>query len=260
VADQTAGTAVAEVLLRIEQASFGYRGTPVLTGVDCAVRAGEAMALIGPNGAGKSTLIKAVLGLAQLLDGTVTVLGRSVARSRGQAAYVPQVDALDADFPVTAGQVVLMGRYRQAGWLRPLRGSDRDIAADALARVGLADRAGDRFGVLSGGQRQRVLLARAIATRSRLMLLDEPFNGVDAVSQDAILRVLRELTAEGTAVVLSTHDLAVARKACDTVCLVNRRQIAFGPVAETLTSALLRTSYGSQAVELHGDRMILVEP
>lgn len=246
--------------LRFSGASVGYAGRAVLTGLDLWVDPGGALALVGPNGAGKSTLIKAVLGLAQVLDGSLTVLGRPPAGSRGQAAYVPQVDSLDADFPVSAGQVVLMGRYRHAGWLRPPGRADRRIAAEALARVGLADRARDRFGLLSGGQRQRVLLARAIAAQPRLLLLDEPFNGLDAPSQEEILRVMAQLRTEGTALVVSTHDLAVARDACGTVCLLNGRQCAFGPVDRTLSPDLLRQTYGSQAVELSGGTTMLVEP
>src|SRR6185295_17715144 len=126
-------------------------------------------------------------------------------------------------------------RYRALGWWRPTGRTDRRAALDALDRVGLAARARDRFGLLSGGQRQRVLLARAIAAAPRLLLLDEPFNGVDAVSQDALLAALAKLTAAGTAVVISTHDLALAHLACDDVCLLNRHQFAFGPPAATLT-------------------------
>ncbi|RKR91738.1 manganese/iron transport system ATP-binding protein [Micromonospora pisi] len=260
MAEAPAPTPAADAALRFSRASVGYAGRTVLHGVDLRVEPGQALALVGPNGAGKSTLIKAVLGMAQLLGGSLTILGHPPAGARGLAAYVPQVDSLDADFPVSAGQVVLMGRYRHSGWLRPPGRADRRIAAEALARVGLADRARDRFGLLSGGQRQRVLLARAIAAQPRLLLLDEPFNGLDAPSQEEILRVLADLRAEGTALVVSTHDLTIARDACDTVCLLNGRQYAFGPAERTLSPALLRETYGSQAVELPGGRTVLVEP
>ncbi len=234
--------------LRFEHASLAYGRARVVEDVDGVVRAGEAVALIGPNGAGKSTLLKAVLGLVAVVGGRIEVLGRTPAGARRDVAYVPQADTLDAEFPVSAGQVVLMGRYREIGWVRRPGAADRRIAAAALDAVGLADRAGERFGVLSGGQRQRVLLARAIAQQPRLLLLDEPFNGVDAVSQEALLSALSALRAGGAAVVISTHDLALAHLTCDEVCLLNRHQVAFGPTAATLTPALLRAAYGGQAL------------
>ncbi|MGI5242006.1 metalloregulator ArsR/SmtB family transcription factor [Dactylosporangium sp. CA-139066] len=237
--------------LRIENAAVAYDAGPVLTGVTGRVGAGEVVALIGPNGAGKSTLIKAVLGLVPVVGGTVTVLGRPPAAARRDVAYVPQADTLDAQFPVSVAQVVLMGRYRRVGWLRRPGRADRRIAAEALEQVGLGDRARATFGALSGGQRQRVLLARAIAQRPRLLLLDEPFNGVDLVSQDALLRVLAERKQEGTAVLISTHDLTLARHVADHACLLNRQMFGFGPTGSTLTPDRLRATYGHQALAFH---------
>src|SRR5262249_37155067 len=181
---------------------------------------GSALALIGPNGAGKTTLIKAVLGLVPLSAGRIEVLGTSPQAARARVAYVPQADALDQQFPVSVLQVVLMGRYREIGWVRRPGKADRAVARDALAEVGLADRARDRFGVLSGGQRQRVLLARAVAQEARLLLLDEPFNGVDATTTDALLAVLHRLRRAGVAVVMSTHDLPVAHLPGGEACLI----------------------------------------
>jgi manganese/iron transport system ATP-binding protein len=245
---------VTNTVLRYAEVRVGYRGTPVLTGVDLELNAGERLVLVGPNGAGKSTLIKSIVGLADVLGGAAT------SPDRGHCGYVPQVGELDAGFPVTAGQVVLMGRYRQIGWWRPTRPADRRAAREALDRVGLADAAGRQFGVLSGGQRQRVLLARALAAEPRLLLLDEPFNGIDVVSREAILAVLREITAAGTALVLSTHDLVLARDLADVVCLVNGRQWAAGPPAVTLTAEPLARAYGGQAIDLANGRTVLVEP
>jgi manganese/iron transport system ATP-binding protein len=221
--------------------SVGYRGVPVLTGVDLTVPPGGRLALAGPNGAGKSTLIRSMVGLAEVLGGAARIFGRAPAESRSLCGYVPQLGDLDADFPVTAGQVVLMGRYRRIGWFRPTGAADRRAARDALARVGLTAEAGKRFGLLSGGQRQRVV-----------------------VSQETILTVLRELStgptgAAGTAIVLSTHDLGLARDFADQVCLVNGRQWAVGAPAEVLTAGPLKQAYGGHAVDLT-DGSVLVEP
>jgi manganese/iron transport system ATP-binding protein len=243
--------------VRFEHASIAYGRDPVLSDVDGAVAAGDMVALIGPNGAGKSTLIKAVLGLVPVVAGRITVLGSTPARARASVGYVPQADTLDAEFPVTVGQVVLMGRYRTVGWLRRPGAADRRVALDALRQVGLAHLAGVRFGLLSGGQRQRVLLARAIAQEPRLLLLDEPFNGVDGISQQALLDALAGLRAGGAAVLVSTHDLALAHLACGEVCLLNRHQFGFGPTGQILTPDRLRATYGGQVLELHGNRVVV---
>jgi len=243
--------------LVLEGASASYGRTPVLEGVTGRVARGGSVALIGPNGAGKTTLIRAVLGLMPLTAGRIEVLGVPPAKARGRVAYVPQAEALDPEFPVTVLQVVLMGRARKIGWLRRPGPGDKAIAMDALRRVGLADRAGDRFGVLSGGQRQRVLLARAVAQEAELLLLDEPFNGVDATTTDLLIEVLGQLRSTGVAVVMSTHDLAVAHLACDEACLLNRHQIAFGPMDEAVTADLLRKTYGGSAVVLAGGATIV---
>ena len=243
--------------LVLDRASVAYGRAPVLHEVSGTVLPGHTVALIGPNGAGKSTLIKAILGLVPVVSGSITVLGRAPAAARDQVAYVPQADTLDPDFPISVGQVVLMGRYRKIGWIRRPRREDRAAAEEALAAVGLADRARDRFGSLSGGQRQRVLLARAMASQPRLLLLDEPFNGLDVVSQDALLDALATLTGRGTAVVVSTHDLALAHLTCDEVCLLNGHQFAFGPPATALTPELLRAAYGGAAIEI-GEQGVIV--
>jgi manganese/iron transport system ATP-binding protein len=241
------------MVLRYADVRVGYRGIPVLTGVNLEITAGERLLLVGPNGAGKSTLIKSMVGLADVLGGV------AASPDLQQCGYVPQVGELDAGFPVTAGQVVLMGRYRRIGWWRPTRPADRRAAMEALDRVGLADAAGRQFGVLSGGQRQRVLLARALAAEPRLLLLDEPFNGIDVVSQESILAVLREVTSAGAALVLSTHDLALARDLADVVCLVNGRQWAAGHPSVTLTAETLAQAYGGQTIELPNGRTVLVQ-
>ena len=246
--------------LVLDDVTVTYGRRSALDGVTGVVAPGSGGARLGPNGAGKSTLLKAILGLVPLQRGRIEVLGQEPEDARSSVAYVPQADILDPEFPVSALEVVLMGRTRSIGWFRRPGRSDRQIAAAALDRVGLADRGGDRFGTLSGGQRQRVLLARAIAQESRLLLLDEPFNGVDATTQDLLLTVLTELQGEGVAVVLSTHDLAVAHLACDDACVLNHHQIAFGPTEVALTSKHLRAAYGHNALALAGDDVIVAQP
>ncbi len=230
-----------------DRATVAYGRVPVLEDVHGTVEIGRTAAVIGPNGAGKSTLIKAVLGLAPVVSGSVTVLGRPPMQARRWIAYVPQVDALGPELRVTVAQVVLMGRYRSVGWVRRPTFTDRTIAARALETVGLTHHARDRFETLSGGQRQRVLLARAIAQQPHLLLLDEPFDGVDVLSQQALLSALTAVRSGGTSVVISTHDLALAHLTCDSVWLLNRHQFGFGPAASTLTPEKLRAAYQGNA-------------
>jgi len=244
-------------LLQLNQATIKFGGLTAVNAVDFTVNDGELVGLIGPNGAGKSTLIKAILGLVDAVTGSVEVLGTTPARARGRVAYVPQADTLDPDFPVTVAQVVLMGRYRRIGWVRRPGRADRAVADQALERVGLGGRAGDRFGILSGGQRQRVLLARALAQEPELLLLDEPFNGVDSTTTEVLLDVLAEQRTRGVAVVMATHDLSIAHLACDTGCLLNHHQVAFAPIAEALTPELLGETYGRSAVVLAGGSTIV---
>jgi manganese/iron transport system ATP-binding protein len=239
-----------QAALRLHLVHAAYDRTPAVEGVTGQLERGQSLALIGPNGAGKSTLIKAILGLVPLTGGTIEVLGRRPEVARPAVAYVPQADVLDATFPVSVLDVVLMGRYRAIGWFRRPRLADRQRAREALHAVGLADLAARRFGSLSGGERQRVLLARAIAQEARLLLLDEPFNGVDATSTELILSILADLRADGVAIVMSTHDLSIAHLACDEACLLNRRQVAFGAIDTALTPELLRETYGASTVQL----------
>jgi manganese/iron transport system ATP-binding protein len=243
--------------LILDRVSAAYGRDPVLEGVSGAVERGGSLALIGPNGAGKTTLIKAILGLVPIVRGQITVLGTTPERARSRVAYVPQAEALDQEFPISVLQVVLMGRYRQVGWVRRPNAAHKRAALAALDEVGLAARAGDRFGVLSGGQRQRVLLARAVAQDARLLLLDEPFNGVDATTTDSLLAVLRRLRAIGVAIVMSTHDLSVAHLACDDACLLNRHQVAFGPIEDALTADSLKATYGGAALLLNGGATVI---
>jgi manganese/iron transport system ATP-binding protein len=243
--------------LELDAVAAAYGREPVVEGVTGSVQAGGSLALIGPNGAGKTTLIKAILGLVPVVSGSIRVLGVTPQQARGRVAYVPQAEVLDPEFPVSALQVVLMGRYRSIGWLRRPGRADRAAALDALDQVGLAPRARDRFGILSGGQRQRVLLARAIAQEAEVLLLDEPFSGLDTTTTDLLLDVLAQLRTQGVAVVMSTHDLSVAHLACDDACLLNRHQVAFGPIGASLSADLLRLTYGDTAVVMAGGSTIV---
>ncbi len=250
----TAGPAVA-----FDRATVAYDRTPVLTTVHGTVRTGHAVAVIGPSGAGKSTLIKAVLGLAPVTGGSVTVLGQQPARARHRIAYVPQTETLDAKVRVTVTQIVLMGRYRWIGWVRRPTFTDRAAVARALATVGLADHSRDCFGTLSSAQRQRVMLARAIAQQPRLLLLDEPFTEVDMLCQAALLSTLATMRAGGTTVVISTRDLALAHLTCDDVFLLNDRRVTFGPTASTLTNHRLTAAFGGSEVEPLHDATIAAQ-
>lgn len=247
----------APAALKVLGASFGYGGAPALDGISFELKLGEAVALVGPNGSGKSTLLKGILGLIQRLSGTVEVLGESPAPA-GSIGYVPQTDELDSQFPVTLEQVVMMGRYRSIGWLRLPGRRDREAVVHALRTVGLAHRAKTRFGELSGGQQQRGLLARAVASGPRLLLLDEPFNGLDQRNRDALVGTVKRLKADGVTVLVSTHDLELARAVCDSVLLLNGTQVAFGPIDEVLTLENVQRAFQEVGVEM--DQHTVVVP
>lgn len=223
-----------------------YAEVRALDDVALVLRPGAACGLVGMNGSGKSTLFAALVGLVRAQSGTVSIFGGSpaTARAGGLVGYVPQQDSLDRDFPVPVRDVVLMGRYHSMGWRRRPASGDLAAVDDAMARVGVTDLADRRFGRLSGGQRQRVLLARALAQRARLLLLDEPFTGVDVVSEAAVTAVLRELVADGVSILVSTHDLSVLPELCDTAVLLHRRVLAAGPTAEVLTPDNLARTFG----------------
>lgn len=219
-----------------------------LDSVSLTVHPGEVTVLLGPNGSGKSTLLLSLLGLVTPSEGSVRVLGTSVRRAlrTGRVAAVPQSDALDEGFPVTATEVVMQGRRRFTGpWRRP-SGADRTAVSEALDRVGLAPVAGRRIGELSGGQRRRVLLARCLAQEADLLLLDEPFNGMDAGSEAVYVDVLRELAADGRAALVSTHHLDTVDRLADSVALLGGRLVAHGPAAETTTPEVLSTLLGAR--------------
>ena len=230
--------------LDVRRLTVSYGSRPVLWDVDATFPAGAMSAVVGPNGAGKSTLLKAALGLIPTDAGQALVHGRPVRASRKRVAYVPQRDAVDWDFPITVGEVVEMGRYGHTGWVRRVPRADRALVGECLERVGMASYAGRQIGQLSGGQRQRVFIARALAQQAAVMVMDEPFAGVDARTEADILELLGDLRGEGRSVIVVHHDLQTVRTAFDWALLLNVRAVAAGPVSEVLTPDILRQAYG----------------
>lgn len=231
--------------LVVKGLGVAYRDVVALQDVDLTLARGRACGLVGMNGSGKSTLFKAIVGLVGH-GGTVEVLGGSSrdARARGLVGYVPQSDDIDRDFPVSVRDVVLTGRQHLMDWRRRPRAADRAAVEVALERVGVGHLARRQIGRLSGGQRQRVMLARALAQEARLLLLDEPFTGVDVQSEAAVTGVLRELVADGCSVLVSTHDLGMLPDLCEESVLLQRTVLAHGPTAEVITPENLARAFG----------------
>jgi ABC-type Mn2+/Zn2+ transport system ATPase subunit len=234
--------------LSLVDVSAGYgKGPPVLEAVGFTIRPGERVAVVGPNGAGKSTLFKVIVGLMPHRTGDVLVHGHSHhAGDCPSIGYVPQREAVDWSFPVSVLDVVLMGRVREIGWLRWPGRRDQEVARQALHQVGLSDLARRPIGALSGGQQQRVFIARALAQRADVLLLDEPFSGADVEAQAALFEILDDLQRRGVTVLLSTHDLQTATTRFDRLLLLNRRLLADGPAASVLTAERLAAAYGGR--------------
>ena len=223
-----------------------YRSTPVLWDIHLDIRPGRLTAIVGPNGAGKSTMLKAILGLVPVSSGRIEIFGGPYREMRRQVAYVPQRSSVDWDFPTTAIDVVMMGQYGQLGWFRRPGRRERETAMSCLTQVGMADLASRQISQLSGGQQQRVFLARALAQAADLYIMDEPFAGVDAVTERAIVELLQRLRADGKTVVVVHHDLQTVPDYFEDVALLNVRLIAAGPVAEVFTPDNLAATYGGR--------------
>ena len=236
----------ANAALAIRAMTVSYGQKPAVFSVDMTVPSGSMTAIIGPNGAGKSTLLKAALGIIKPLAGTATVFDQPLQKMRDRIAYVPQRASVDWDFPTRVLDVVLMGLYRELGLLRRVRKSHIADAMDCLQRVGMTDFADRQIGQLSGGQQQRVFLARALAQKADLYLLDEPFAGVDAATEKAIIDVLKALKDAGKTVIAVHHDLSTVPDYFDHVFLINTTRIAEGPVASAFTDAALQRAYGGR--------------
>ena len=236
-------------LIEAEGLAAGYGGAPAIVGVGFELLPGQTLALLGPNGGGKTTLLRAVLGELRPLAGTLRV---AVA-----CGTVPQTDRSRLDYPVSALDVAAMGALSRLPWWRRPGRREREAAAAALARVGLGELAEETFGRLSGGQRQRVLIARALVQEARILLLDEPFSGLDRTSAERLEALIAELAGEGRGLLIATHDLAQART-CDRVLCINGSQIAWGRPVDVLDDVgVLEATYGGAIVEIPGGRAIL---
>ena len=232
--------------VEIMDLTVAYREKPVLWDVDLEVPEGVLMAILGPNGAGKSTLIKTILGLIKPAAGQVRIYGRSYEEQRRLVGYVPQRGSVDWDFPTNALDVVMMGLYGKLGWARRPGREEREQAMESLHKVGMSDFAGRQISQLSGGQQQRVFLARALVQDAQVYFMDEPFAGVDATTERAIIALLRELRAAGKTVIVVHHDLQTVTEYFDWAMLLNVRRIASGPVNDVFDEENLRQAYGGR--------------
>ena len=234
-----------DAAIEVADLTVAYGEQPVLWDVDLTVPTGVLMGVVGPNGAGKTTLIKAILGLVRPVAGRVLVRGRPYAAEQRAVAYVPQRGSVDWDFPTSVLDVVMMGRYGSLGWVRRPGRNERERALDALEKVGMAELADRQISQLSGGQQQRVFLARALVQDAEVFLMDEPFQGVDATTERAVVELLRALRAARKTVVAVHHDLQTVPEYFDWVTLLNVRRIASGPVDDVFTEENLRICYGA---------------
>ncbi|HUP31554.1 MAG TPA: metal ABC transporter ATP-binding protein [Gaiellaceae bacterium] len=238
---------MSEPAIEVTDLTVAYGEKPVLWDVDLEVPQGTLMAIVGPNGAGKTTLIRAVLGMVKPAAGQALVYGKPYEEQRRRVAYVPPRGSVDWAVPTSVLDVVLMGRDGRLGWVRRPGGDDRAAAREALEQVGMSELAGRQISQLSGGQQQRVFLARALVQHADVYFMDEPFQGVDATTERAIVELLRELRTRGKTVVAVHHDLQTVEEYFDRVTLLNVRRIASGPVGEVFTEENLRLTYGGRA-------------
>lgn len=232
--------------IEVEDLTVAYEEAPVLWDIDLSIPSGVLMAIVGPNGAGKSTLIKAMINLIKPVTGRVTFAGDSYEKQRKNISYVPQRGSVDWDFPTTVLDVVMMGRYGHLGWIKRPGKKEKAMAMDALEKVGMSEFYKRQISQLSGGQQQRVFLARALVQDADIYFMDEPFQGVDATTEKAIISLLKTLRERGKTVIVVHHDLQTVSDYFDEVTLLNVQVIASGPVEEVFTDELIRKAYGKQ--------------
>ena len=245
---------MADKAIEVTDLTIAYNDKPVLWDVDMDVPSGTLMAIVGPNGAGKTTLIKSILGLVKPAAGQVLVYGRTYQEQRHLVGYVPQRGSVDWDFPTSVLDVVMMGRYGALGWFKRPGALERVASLDALDKVGMKSYAERQISQLSGGQQQRVFLARALVQDAQLYFMDEPFQGVDATTERAIVILLQDLRSAGKTVVVVHHDLQTVPEYFDWVTMLNVRRIASGPVSEVFTDQNLRKAYGGKVAFLSAER------
>lgn len=253
--------------LSLHGVTVAYHDNIALDDVSLDIGRGEFVGVVGPNGAGKSTLLNAILGMTPLRAGQIRIHGLPVRQARGRLSYMPQREAVDWSFPVIVEDVVMMGRQTRLGLGRRPGATDRMVVAEALKEMQMLPQRGSPIGNLSGGQQQRVFLARALAQEGDVLLLDEPMTGVDAITQETILRLMRQYQRDGRTVLMTTHDLGVAQAYCSKVLFINRVAIAYGPPAQVFTPTVLERTYGGRVVRLgtggdvvdpHKDELLVV--
>jgi len=245
--------------LEVQNISIGYGEKTVLHDLSFQVPHGSRVAVVGPNGAGKSTLFKALVGLLPLQKGRILIHGEALGTHQDCVAYVPQREEVDWRFPVTVNDVVMMGRFAQMGWLKRATQHDHDAVQKSLHQMGIADLADQSIGQLSGGQQQRAFLARAIAQEPHILLMDEPFTGVDVTTQEASLRLLDHLQEKEVTAIVSTHDLNLASSRFDLVLLVNHRLIAFGTPQAVFLKENLAQAFGNSLLVMENGMMLVDE-
>ncbi|HNV50627.1 MAG: metal ABC transporter ATP-binding protein [Bacteroidales bacterium] len=231
--------------LQIHDLTVAYKFKPVLWDIDLSVPTGVMMAIVGPNGAGKSTLIKSVLNIVKPVAGTVTFFGKPYRSIRSKITYVPQKSSVDWDFPTTVLDLVMMGTYGKLGWIKRPGKKERKLALQAIEKVGLTGFERQQISQLSGGQQQRVFLARALVQQADLYFMDEPFQGIDATTEKAIIKILKELIEDNKTVIAVHHDLQTIVEYFDYIAFLNVRKIAEGKVEDVFTNENLEKTYGA---------------
>lgn len=233
-----------KIAIQIDDLTVAYKYKPVLWDIDLTIPEGILMAIVGPNGAGKSTLIKSILGIITPIAGSIKIYGKPYKKQRKLVAYVPQKGSVDWDFPITTLDVVLMGTYGSLGWIKRPGQKEKKQALEALEKVGMLPLKNRQINQLSGGQQQRVFLARALVQKASIYFMDEPFQGVDATTEKAIINILKELRKEGKTVIVVHHDLQTVPEYFDWVTFLNVKKIATGPIATIFNDDNLTKTYG----------------